>query len=53
MDGSENEILRGYDKINEQGLIENEFTIEDGYDENNNISLEESSISESRSSDKD
>lgn len=39
MDGSEDEMFRGYDKIKEQGLIENDFTKEDENDENNNISL--------------
>ena len=53
MDRSEDEMFRGYDKINEQGLIENDFTIEDENDENNNISLGESSVSESGSSDRE
>ena len=53
MDGSEDEKFEGFDKINEQGFIENDFTKEDEVDMNNNVNLNETSESEMGSSDKE
>jgi len=41
----------GYEKINEIGIIENDFSKEDAEDENNDISMGEIEDSEDNSSD--
>ena len=46
LDGSEDELFNGFDKLNEQGIIEQNFTIEDKDDENNIINIEASDDSE-------
>ena len=51
LDGSEDELFNGFDKLNEQGIIEQNFTIEDKDDENNIINIEVSDDSEMGSSD--
>jgi hypothetical protein len=51
MDRSEDDLLIGYDKTNELGFVENDFTKEDMEDMNNNVSIDSSSISEEGSSD--
>lgn len=51
MDGSEDDLFIGYDKTNELGFVENDFTKEDMEDMNNNVSIDSSSISEEGSSD--
>ena len=51
LDGTEDEIFVGYEKINEIGKIENDFSKEDAEDENNDISIGESQDSEDNSSD--
>ena len=51
MDGSEDDLYIGYDKTNEFGFVENDFTKEDMEDMNNNVSIDSSSISEEGSSD--
>ena len=51
MDGSEDDLFIGYDKIHELGFVENDFTKEDMEDMNNNVSIDSSSISEEGSSD--
>ena len=51
MDGSEDELFNGFDKLNEKGIIEQNFTIEDKDDENNIINIEVSDDSEMGSSD--
>ena len=40
LDGSEDELFNWFDKLNEQGIIEQNFTIEDKDDENNIINIE-------------
>ena len=51
MDWSEDDLFIGYDKTNELGFVENDFTKEDMEDMNNNVSIDSSSISEEGSSD--
>ena len=51
MDGSEDDLFIGYDKTNELGFVENDFTKEDMEDMNNNVSIDSSSISEEGTSD--
>ena len=51
LDGSEDELFKWFDKLNEQGIIEQNFTIEDKDDENNIINIEVSDDSEMGSSD--
>ena len=51
LDGTEDEMFVGYEKINEIGIIENDFSKEDAEDENNDISIGESEDSEDNSSD--
>ena len=51
MDGREDDLFIGYDKTNELGFVENDFTKEDMEDMNNNVSIDSSSISEEGSSD--
>ncbi len=51
MDGSEDDLFIGYDKINELGFVVNDFTKEDIEDMDNNVSIDSSSISEEGSSD--
>ena len=51
MDGSEDDLFIGYDKTNELGFVENDFTKEYMEDMNNNVSIDSSSISEEGSSD--
>jgi hypothetical protein len=50
MDVSQDEIFEGFNKINEQVFIDNDFTKEDEVDMNNNINLNETSESEMGSS---
>ena len=50
LDGSEDELFNGFDKLNEKGIIEQNFTIEDKDDENNIINIEVSDDSEMGSS---
>ena len=51
MDGTEDDLFIGYDKINELGFVVNDFTKEDIEDMDNNVSIDSSSISEEGSSD--
>ena len=51
LDGSEDELFNGFDKLNEQGIIEQNFTTGDKDDENNIINVEVSDDSEMGSSD--
>ena len=51
LDGSEDELFNGFDKLNEQGIIEQNFTIEDKDDENNIINIDINDESEMGSSD--
>ena len=53
MDGSEDDLFIGYEKTNELGFAENDFTKEDMEDMNNNASIDSSSISEEDSSDEE
>lgn len=54
MDGSQDEIFEGFNKINEQSFIENDFSKEDEVDmNNNNINLNKKSESEMESSDEE
>ena len=49
--GSEDELFNGFDKFNEEGIIDQNFTNEDKDDEKNNIKVEDSNDSEMGSSD--
>ena len=49
--GEEDGLFIGWEKINEIGLIENDFSEEDKIDENNNIDIQDISDSEEGSSD--
>ena len=50
--GEEDDLFIGWEKINEIGLIENDFSEEDKIDENNNIDIQDISYySEEGSSD--
>ena len=49
--GEEDDLFIGWEKINEIGLIENDFSEEDKNDENNNIVIQDISDSEEGSSD--
>ena len=51
MDWSEDDLFIGYDKTNELGFVENDFTKEDMEDMNNNVSIDSSIISEKGTSD--
>ena len=51
LNGSEVELFNGFDKLNEQGIIEQNFTIEDKDNKNNIINIEVSDDSEMGSSD--
>ena len=53
MDGSQDEKFEGFDKINEQGFIEQDFTKEDEVDMNNNVNLNDTNESEMGSSDEE
>ena len=53
LDGSEDDLFEGYKKIDEMGLVENDFTKEDLEDMNNNVSIDSSSISNDSSSDEE
>ena len=53
IDGPEDEKFEGFNKINEQGFIEYDFTKEDEVDMNNNVNLNKTSESEMESSDKE
>ena len=46
LDVSEDELFNGFDKLYEQGIINQNFKIEDKDDENNNIKFEDSDDSE-------
>ena len=49
--GEDDDLFIGWEKINEIGLIENDFSEEDKIDENNNIVIQDISDSEEGSSD--
>ena len=51
LDGMEDEMFVGYEKINVIDIIENDFSKEDAEDENNDTSIGESGDSEDNSSD--
>ena len=53
MNGSEDDLLIRYEKTNELGFVENDFTKENMEDMNNNVSFDSSSISEKGSSDEE
>ena len=38
-DGSENDLFLGFQKLNEQGIVEDNFSLEDRNDENNSIKI--------------
>ena len=51
MDGSEDDLFLDFQKLNEQGIVEGNFSLEDRNDENNSINIEESEDSDMGSSD--
>ena len=51
MDGSEDDLFLGFQKLNEQEIVVDDFSLEDRNDENNSIKIEESEDSDMGSSD--
>ena len=53
MDGSEDELFKGFNLLNENGFIEDDFNDEDKEDMNNDIKVQDSDISSMGSSDEE
>ncbi len=53
LDGTEDELFKGWEKLSKQGLVENDFTEQDKEDMNNSIEICSSNDSEEGNSDKE
>ena len=53
MDGSKDDLFKGFNLLNERGFIEDDFNDEDKEDMNNDIKVQNSDISSMRNSDEE